>query len=1055
MTVLQILSQKTTTAQPGLQVQLLGQAHVTYRGETVAACARPRLQSLLAYLALNPGTPMGRQQVACALWPESTDAQARTNLRRELHHLCRALPESDRFLKVDVHTVTWHRSERVTVDTAAFESALARADSGREPAAVRDALLTAVELYRGDLLPTCYESWVEEPRDRLRRTYQRALARLVDVLESQRAYARAVEYATRSLALDPLNEANYSTLMRLQALSGDTAGALRTYRRCVAALHEELGVSPGPELQAQHSRLRARAGTRRVRSPSVASLLVGRRDEWQISLGAWRDAAAGRPQLLAIEGEAGIGKTRLAEALLEWAAPQGISVARARAYAAEGRIAYAPISEWLRTEPFKSALSRLESVWLTQVARLLPELSLEYPDLTRHEVSGIAAQRHHLFEAVARAILLVPSPVMLLLDDLQWCDQETLEWLHFLLRYAPDAPILVVATIRSGETHDNPALLGLTNSLEQSSQVTFIRLGSLDEGETAELGVSMVGRPLTSEERSILFAETEGHPLFAVEMIRAGFPAEPMRADPSEKAVGRALPPKVQAVIAARLGQLSPGASAASQIAAAIGRSFRLDVLTAASGMDETTVIGALEELSQRHIVREQGDGYDFSHDRIREVAYASLGNAKRRFVHRRIANALEQASAGRLEETAAVLAAHYEQAQVADRAIDFYEKAAQAATRISAHEESARLLRRALALLDSLPESQERDRRELSLHMALCASVNAAHGYTVPELEKTFHRLRELGERLGDARAIAKSLHGFQSVYFVRGEISRSVELARRALEFAEREGLDEAFADGHFLLAGALLTAGELHEAVSHFDKVEPLVAPENLRPYVLGTDLLVFSKSWESHARWLLGHDDQAEICITKALERANRFEHSRSQALANAYAALLGQLRGDRLAASRHSDIAIKLCADHGIAYYGEWGTIFKGWILAEDRDPDAGVRQIRKGLKNLQLQGAGARRPYYLSLLALALNEGGRVQEARRTLDTAIDIATRAEERWWLPELLRLRGTVSPVREAGRFFERALDLARQVQSPPLRLRAAASLAQHENSPLRTP
>ena len=147
---------------------------------------------------------------------------------------------------------------------------------------------------------------------------------------------------------------------------------------------------------------------------------------------AWQATAAGEPGLVVLRGEAGIGKSRLAEELLAWAGQQGIATAKTRSYAAEGRLSYAPVTDWLRSDPLRIALARLDQIWLTEVARLLPELLSERPDLPHPEPLTEYWQRRRLFEALARAVLQATQPLLLLIDDLQWCDQETLEWLHYL-----------------------------------------------------------------------------------------------------------------------------------------------------------------------------------------------------------------------------------------------------------------------------------------------------------------------------------------------------------------------------------------------------------------------------------------------------------------------------------------------------------------------------------------------------------------------------------------------------------------------------------------------
>jgi predicted ATPase len=294
-----------------------------------------------------------------------------------------------------------------------------------------------------------------------------------------------------------------------------------------------------------------------------------------------------------------------------------------------------------------------------------------------------------------------------LLDDLQCCDRETLEWLHFLLRFDPQAQLLVVATARLEEMGADHPLESLLMALRGGAHVTELLLHALNADDTVSLAAYVAGRDLEPNEMADVYQETAGNPLFVIETIRMIMrgTGEVRRSSSSPGATNAAsrsrLPPTVQAVIAARLEQLSPQARKVLSLAAIIGRAFTFPVLVQAGRDDEDTLVHGLDELWQRRIVREQGgDAYDFSHHTLREVAYAALSPVRRRLLHERVAEALEAVYADRLDEVSGLIAAHYEQAGVVERAITCYQRAAERARRVFANAEAILSYKRVVALL-------------------------------------------------------------------------------------------------------------------------------------------------------------------------------------------------------------------------------------------------------------------------------------------------------------------------------------------------------------------
>jgi hypothetical protein len=440
-----------------------------------------------------------------------------------------------------------------------------------------------------------------------------------------------------------------------------SASALHVYHTCVTTLQRELGVDPDLATRTIYERLLQQETPSEqaiIHQPLLAAppTLIGRKQEWEALQAVWQAASSGEPRFVLVTGEAGMGKSRLAEDFLQWASQQGAVTAKVRSYAAEGQLSLAPVTEWLRSDGLRAPLRHLDAVWLSEVVRLLPELLAEQPALPHY--ASVTEYGQRFFEALARAILVVPQPIVLLLDDLQWCDQETLEWVHLLLRFDHTARLLVVGCVRAEELPPQHPLHTLLLHLRSSTRVTELPLAPLDAAETAKLASQVAKRELELDEGLQLYHETEGYPLFVVEMVRADLgrgTARPPEADPpqqqSSREEVRTLPPRVYAVLAGRLLHLSASARELVVLAATIGRAFSLDLLSAGGLTDIENTIGALDELWHKRIIREHGaNSYDFTHDKLREVAYAEISAPQRRMLHQRVAHALEAMHAGDLD---------------------------------------------------------------------------------------------------------------------------------------------------------------------------------------------------------------------------------------------------------------------------------------------------------------------------------------------------------------------------------------------------------------------
>ncbi len=1039
-----------------LQVQLLGGFSFIYRAVPVDKVKTAHLQSLLAYLILHAGAPQSRQHVAFVLWPDTSEPNARNNLRQLLHQLRLAFPDYSRFVAADTSTLFWQPDPNQVVDVHRFRLALERAEAaerGDDLEIVRHALEQALSFYRGDLLPSCYDDWIIPEREDLQRQRLLAYRKLALVLERQRDYRAALQVAESLRGLDPLSEETYTLLMRLHALNSDPVAAERVYRLAVATLDSELGVAPSQALRQAHERLSQVDGLPGTLAEAPRPL-VGREKEWSQLQVIWQRVVGGGSHFVLVTGEAGIGKSRLVEELALWARKQGFGTAYTRSYAAEGRLSLAPVAEWLRAAPWRGRLSMLDPLWLTQVARLLPELLNLHPGLARPEPITEYGQRQFFFEALARAVLAATPPLLLWIDDLQWCDPETLEWLHFLMRFKTTSSLLVAGTARSEELPPDHLLIKLERQLAVEGKLTSVELTSLNPAETARLAGQIAGAEIDRQIALRLYQETEGNPLFVVETVRAGYGSGETAIPDPTKTNASMLPPRVHAVIARRLGQLSPAARQIAEAGAVIGRAFTLQVLLLAQTEDEVSVSRSLAELWQKRIIREESaNTYDFTHDKLREVAYAEISPPQRRLLHRRVAQALEGLNAGHLDLVSAEIAAQYEQAGLFDEAIPYYQRAGALAASIFANDDAISLYTRGLTLLLERPSSEKRDKQELAFLLALAPLYRITKGWASREVERVLNRALLLSEKVGDLAQRMQTLFGMQSLYVVQAQLER-VEHTYREVDLLSQQkngAPPPPFARLH--VTGAQLHMGQFARAREGFEKVVALRDPKYIKDLEAsqGVNYLVHGHAWNAHALWCLGYVDRALESANAAVELAREYVQPFNQALAITYRAMLQEMRADPETFRIQAQEALALTQEYKAPYYRDWSSILVRFGQAWQTPDVENVRGLHEAIQAFTDTGARLRLPYYLSLLARAYQRAGQPGKGLYVIEQAMTESLRNNERWWDAELHRLRGELlraqgADAGAAEAAFRRALEIARSQQAKSLELRAVNDLAQ---------
>jgi DNA-binding SARP family transcriptional activator/tetratricopeptide (TPR) repeat protein len=800
-------------------------------GSTLALPTR-KAQALLAYLAVPLGQAHPRGKLAALLWGDTRDDSARASLRQALFAIRKAVGESSPPAMVLEGETLALDPTAVDVDVAAFERLMA---DGTPPA-----IEEASTLYQGDFLAgfvvdeAGFEEWLVTERERLRELALEGLAKLLRHQRKAATPEAAIQTALKVLALDPLQEPVHRTLMLLYSEQGRRGTALRQYQHCVSVLRRELGVEPELETKQLYQEILRQRPTRRVSPddssasaetatatsasdhrlsviPAAEDVLIGREAEVQSLREALTSSAAGPGRLIAVMGEAGIGKTRLMAELVANGARLGRRVLVGRAYESEQVLPFGPWVDALRAGRVVEDLMRLPPAWRAELSRLIPELG----GPPAPPGSG-AADYLQLFESVAQAIghLVSRQPLLLVLEDLHWADEMSLRLLAFLGRRLGGWPVVIAVTVREEELPDAPVLRHALEELEREGHLTRLALGPLSHPDTLTLVRSHARTGSDEATLARLAAQawtvSEGNPLVVVEMVQAQADgAAPLQ----EPRLG--LPDRVREIVSRRLERLSPRGQALATVAAVIGRQFEFALVQRAARLGDEEAAEGVEELVRRRILHGIGDDFGFTHERIREVAYAALIGVRRRALHAAVGAALEHLHAGRLEPVYDRLAHHYLQADDCAKAVEYLTRFARTAGRTYAHEDAVRAYGEALRQLERLP-GLEADARRVDIVPRLTRSLmflgrfEEARDLLLAQRE----RVEEVGNfsLTGQYHLLLAHVHGFL------GDRGPTVESARRAVAAAERAEDDTTLGKAFYILAMEGWWSGEPQRGIEH---------------------------------------------------------------------------------------------------------------------------------------------------------------------------------------------------------------------------------------------
>ncbi len=729
---------------PRVEVRLLGGFDVRVDGRPITGFESQKVRGLLAYLIVGRGTPRSREGLAELFWPEHAPVSGRSSLRQALYNLRSTLapsPDGPDWVASTHQTVTFSGGPDIWLDVEAFAEGLRRGltDDGPLP----HVLAQAVQFYRGDFLSGCavrgsseFESWMAEQQERLRDEAIHALRVLISFYRDRGEYRLAIQYAQRLLTLDPLSEEAHRQLMSLYSLSGRRGRALSQYEDLRHRLDRDLGVEPGEETHALYRSILREdqvAGERGEGVEPVGPIipLVGREAQLAALRRVWGTVQRGSGAFTLLEGEPGVGKSRLAKTFLAEAEKAAGAVLLARCQGAELEVPYQPIRDALRngvgenseeTDAARLALAGAAPELVAEIALLLPELGR--PDLPPLPApAGDSAARDRLADAVWQLLRRLASlsgrrsarPVVLLLEDLHLADRTTLGLLERLLPGLASAPVWILATAATGwrvEAVDPLARLR-PESQKGRTEVSQIFLDPLDEASVRQIARKLMGPSESGDLARLYLRHTGGLPLAIAELTNlladeGILVRSPQGGWTATSPLGHMRLPEsdpLKEIILRRVSLLPTSTRRLMTLAAVLGHGFDAVMLREVEHEHMTVIECALEGLLDRWLIRHSASQwhasrrerdivlwangarrgtFEFSHEMIRRTVYDSLSRTRRRVLHRQMAEALEERAGEDRESICELLAYHYARAGAWDRTVSYLKMASDRALRLS-----------------------------------------------------------------------------------------------------------------------------------------------------------------------------------------------------------------------------------------------------------------------------------------------------------------------------------------------------------------------------------
>jgi predicted ATPase len=797
--------------------------------------------------------------------------------------------------------------------------------------------------------------------------------------------------------------------------------------------------------------------------------LVGREEEIDLLCRRWAQALAGHGRVVLLSGEAGIGKSRIAETLRDRVAVDSATVWRLQCSLHYANSALHPVVTRLervlefdredraerRLEKIEALLERAEQP-VEKVAPLLAAL-LSVPTGDRYPPLQVSPQlqREHTLAALQGLLLglATRTPVLLIVEDVHWIDPTSQELLDLLVERLSGVRALVLFTFRPGYW---PVWAGW-------SHVTVCVVNRLGHGEAAELVRLLAGgKALPEPVREEIVARTDGVPLFIEEVTKTVLESGALEERADRYALAGPLPPRLvpatlQDSLMARLDQAAPLKEVA-QIGSVIGRQFSYELLAAVAGVPDEELQAALGQLVKAELASRHGTPphatYTFKHALVQEAAYESLLFARRQALHARVLEILEATRPDVVCSSPELLAYHATAAGLHEKAVHYRHLAGLWASERSANAEAIAHLTSGLEVLREVRDSPERRQQELALRITLGPVLINARGARTREVAENYAKARELCAQLPESALHFAAIWGS---WRISENFRTKRDLAYSLSAVAERLGDPGLRLQAHHCLWATLFHLAQHEACCEHVAKALYLYGLGDYHAHsalYAGHDPKVCALGERALALWLLGFPEGSLEAIREAMAWARTLVHAGSVAHGMDIRLMVHRYRRDVDVVRRDAEEMMAFGEEHGLPVQRAKGMVFLGWALAEENEVERGLALMREGLEVQKAIDTREDFPVFFDMLASAYARSGRRELALDVLTEILEETERTGLCYWTPELYRVRGEVllsmtpGSEDEAEGWFRRALDLAREQRARSLELRAAGSLARLE-------